>query len=98
MKIAHILAQKPSSTGSGIYLSETIRAFAEEGAEQALVAGIAPGEEYRFPDGVGFFPVVFETEGLPFPVCGRAWRRLQTARAAPAPPAGRTKTASPNPQ
>ena len=70
MKIAHILAQKPSSTGSGIYLSETIRAFAEEGAEQALVAGIAPGEEYRFPDGVGFFPVVFETEGLPFPVCG----------------------------
>lgn len=70
MKIAHILAQKPSSTGSGIYLAETIRAFAEDGAQQAVVAGIGPGESYSFPEGVSFFPVVFESEELPFPVCG----------------------------
>lgn len=70
MKIAHILAQKPSSTGSGIYLSETIRAFAADGAQQAVIAGIAPGEEYVFPEGVSFFPVVFESDALPFPVCG----------------------------
>lgn len=70
MKIAHILAQKPSATGSGIYLAETIRAFAAQGAQQALIAGIAPGENYDFPEGVSFFPVVYESESLPFPVCG----------------------------
>lgn len=70
MRIAHIIAQKPSSTGSGIYLAETIRAFASQGAEQAIVAGIMPGEEYRFPEGVSFFPVIFDTEAVPFPVCG----------------------------
>ena len=70
MKIAHILAQKPAATGSGIYITETIRAFAAEGAEQALIAGIGPHEEYSFPDGLAFYPVIFESEALPFPVVG----------------------------
>lgn len=70
MRIAHIIAQKPSSTGSGIYLSETMRAFAAEGAQQAVIAGIAAGESYSLPKGVSFFPVEFEAGSLPFPVCG----------------------------
>lgn len=70
MRILHITAQKPDSTGSGVYLAELVRGFARMGAEQAVVAGIAPGERPSFPQGVLFRPVVFQTEELPFPVVG----------------------------
>lgn len=70
MRILHITAQKPDSTGSGVYLAELVRGFARMGAEQAVVAGIAPGEQPSFPEGVLFRPVVFQTEELPFPVVG----------------------------
>lgn len=70
MKILSISAQKPSSTGSGIYLTELVRAFSELGMEQLVVAGIYPGEKTIFPEDVRFFPVFFKTELLPFPICG----------------------------
>ena len=40
MKILSITAQKPNSTGSGVYLTEVVRQFAKEGHEQAVVAGV----------------------------------------------------------
>lgn len=70
MRILHVSAQKPDSTGSGVYLHETVTALARTGAEQLVIAGIAPEDSPSFPEGVGFRPVVFETEQLPFPVVG----------------------------
>lgn len=70
MRILSVTAQKPMFTGSGVYMTELMRAMGKLGAEQAVVAGIAAGEEMQLPDGVQAFPVYFESEALPFPVCG----------------------------
>lgn len=70
MRILNISAQKPSGTGSGTALSELIRAFAAQGHEQAVIAGITKEDAVSLPDGVRFYPVYFETAELPFPVVG----------------------------
>lgn len=70
LRILNITAQKPDSTGSGVFLAETVRAFASLGCEQAVIAGIGPDDDPRFPEGVLFCPVRFETPALPFPVVG----------------------------
>lgn len=70
MKILSISAQKPGETGSGIVFGALIRAFAAQGHEQAAVAGIAQGDQVSLPEGVAFYPVVFDTPDLPFPVVG----------------------------
>lgn len=70
MKILSISAQKPGETGSGIVFGALIRAFAAQGHEQAAVAGIAQGDQVSLPKGVAFYPVIFETPRLPFPVVG----------------------------
>ena len=70
MKILSISAQKPGGTGSGIVFGALIRAFAAQGHEQAAVAGIAQGDQVSLPEGVDFYPVVFDTPSLPFPVVG----------------------------
>ena len=43
MRILNITAQKPDSTGSGIYLSELVRELEKEGHTQAVIAGVYPG-------------------------------------------------------
>ena len=70
MRILSISAQKPDSTGSGVYMTELIRAFADKGYEQGAVAGIGPEDRPELPEGIRFCPVRFETEDLPFPVAG----------------------------
>ena len=40
MKILSITAQKPHSTGSGVYLTELVNAFDRLGHSQAVSAGI----------------------------------------------------------
>lgn len=70
MRLLHITAQKPDSTGSGVYLAEFAAACARAGCEQAVVAGIGPDDDPALPEGAAFFPVRFKTEELPFPVCG----------------------------
>ncbi|MGI6535851.1 MAG: glycosyltransferase [Eggerthellaceae bacterium] len=69
-RILNITAQKPDNTGSGVFLAENVRAFHALGCEQAVIAGIGPNDEPRFPEGVLFRPVRFETPRLPFPVVG----------------------------
>ena len=56
LRILNITAQKPDSTGSGVFLAETVRAFASLGCEQAVIAGIGPDDDPRFPEGVLFCP------------------------------------------
>lgn len=70
MKILSISAQKPNSTGSGVYMTELIRAFGFLGHEQAVIAGINPDDEISFPAKVSFSPVSFKSERIPFPVVG----------------------------
>lgn len=70
MKILVITAQKPDSTGSGVYVAETVRAFSSAGHDVTLVAGIDAADEVSLPEGVAFHPVRFHTPELPYPVCG----------------------------
>lgn len=70
MRILSITAQKPSSTGSGVYLTEVVKALDMEGHQQAVVAGITHDDAPVFPAGTAFYPVYYETEELPFPVAG----------------------------
>lgn len=45
MKILSIIAQKPSSTGSGIYLNELVRYFKNMGHEQEIICAIYENDE-----------------------------------------------------
>lgn len=70
MKILSIITQKPSSTGSGIYLTEILKSYQHLGEEQAVICGLT--KEDKLPDipSVDFFPVYYESEELPYPVLG----------------------------
>lgn len=70
MRILSITAQRPDSTGSGVYLTGLVNGFACLGEEQAVVAGIDAGETVQFPGNTKFYPVHYQTEELPFPVLG----------------------------
>ena len=70
MRILTISAQKPNSTGSGVYLTELIHSFSLMGNENALVCGIADGETITTEGMEKVYPVYFNTEELPFPVVG----------------------------
>ena len=70
MKILSITAQKPNSTGSGVYLTELMKEFEKLGHKQAIVAGISMGEEISLPFEANVYPVQFMSKDLPFPVCG----------------------------
>lgn len=70
MKILTISAQKPDSTGSGIYLSELVKSFRKMGIENAVVCGIDKNDEPLWENDVRFYPVHFRTDALPFAVAG----------------------------
>ncbi len=70
MRILSITAQKPNSTGSGVYLTELVKEYAGDGHEQAVVAGIYEEDKVELPDGVLFYPVYFYSEKLPYPIAG----------------------------
>ena len=70
MRILCISAQKPDSTGSGVYLAETVRSMIAAGHEVAVIAGIDRDDRSELPDGCRFFPVRYRTDELPFSVCG----------------------------
>ena len=70
MNILSITAQKPESTGSGIYLTELVRTFAARGHRQAVVAGIYRDDEPQLAEGTEFYPVYFSSGALPFYIAG----------------------------
>lgn len=65
MKILSITAQKPNSTGSGVYLTELVKEYAAMGHVQAVVAGVYEEDEVEFPEGVMFYPVYFNEGNVP---------------------------------
>lgn len=70
MRILCISAQKPDSTGSGVYLAETVASLAAAGHQLAVIAGIDKDDSPQLALDVEFLPVRFRTPELPFPVCG----------------------------
>lgn len=70
MRILSITAQKPNSTGSGVYLTEVVKELHQLGHEQAVIAGVYEGEELPFSEDTLVYPVYFETGALPFPIVG----------------------------
>lgn len=70
MRILSITAQKPNSTGSGVYLTELVREFAAAGHVQAVVAGVYRDDAVELPAGAVLYPVYFDTPDLPFPIVG----------------------------
>lgn len=70
MKILSITAQKPTSTGSGVYLTELVKELDALGHEQAVVGGIYRDDEVEFPEGVRFDPVYFQSEKIPYNIVG----------------------------
>lgn len=71
MRILCVTAQKPDSTGSGVYLAETARCMAQAGHDVGVVCGVGASDDIAsLPDGTWVRPVRFQTPRLPFPVCG----------------------------
>lgn len=85
MRILSVLAQKPSSTGSGVYLSELVRCFKKMGHEQEIICAMYEGEinnykcmgEHCEPENRRgelcepvYNPVIFNTEELPIKIAG----------------------------
>lgn len=72
MRILNISAQKPDSTGSGVFLAEMVRCMRRAGHDVAVVCGAAPEDDpaASLAEVVLVRPVRFETDALPFPVCG----------------------------
>ncbi len=70
MRILSVTAQRPDSTGSGVYLTELVRGFARLGHEQAAIVGLGAEDEAVLPGGAQCYPVRYSTRELPFPVLG----------------------------
>ncbi|MEG0894175.1 MAG: glycosyltransferase family 4 protein [Oscillospiraceae bacterium] len=70
MKILSITAQMPNSTGSGIYLTELVKAFDKLGNKQAVIAGITKNDIVNFNCNALFFPIYYNTNELPFNIVG----------------------------
>ena len=70
MRILSVTAQKPDSTGSGVFLSELVKGFDALGCRQAVICGVTETDPLPFPSHIRVFPVYYNTPELPFPVCG----------------------------
>ena len=70
MKILTISAQKPNSTGSGVYLMELVKSFCKKGFQNVIVCGIDKDDILEEEEGIIYEPVYFQTKDLPFPVVG----------------------------
>lgn len=76
MNILHVTAQKPAATGSGIYLTKLAQSLCElkSVGRQGILAGVYAEDlsalRSALPAGATLFPVVFDSEKLPFHIFG----------------------------
>lgn len=70
MRILNLSAQKPGSTGSGVYLTELAAGLRRLGQETAVLAGVTREDAVCFDPETPFFPVYYQSDALPFPVLG----------------------------
>lgn len=75
-RILQVLAQKPSSTGSGIYFQALVKEMKRRGYPQAALAATTQEEvgAWEWDGEVPFYPVVFQRAALPFPIPGMSDR------------------------
>lgn len=72
-KVLHLLAQRPSLTGSGVTLDRLVRLAAAAGWQQRVVVGVPASEAFPRVGGLAPEQVLalrFESRELPFPVAG----------------------------
>ena len=72
-RILHILSQRPSRTGSGVTLDSIVRLAKEMGYDQRVVVGTPKEDDHPVVGTLAkehIFPLVFESEKLPYPVPG----------------------------
>lgn len=69
-RILHIISQQPGKTGSGIYLQSLLREGRKKGHIQGLVAGVTLDDNVQLYNVDNFYPVIFDSEELPFPIVG----------------------------
>ena len=79
MRILNVTAQKPDSTGSGVYLAEMVRCEVELGYEAAVVCGVDVEDVLSFSETVDVFPVRFGGGDISFPVVGMSDEMPYTA-------------------
>ena len=60
MRILSVTAQKPDSTGSGVFLTELVKGFDALGMEQAVICGVTEADKLPFPDHIAVFPVYYK--------------------------------------
>lgn len=70
MKILHVLAQLPGSTGSGVYYSNVIEGFKKYGHRQKAVFADQDDFYWNLLNSKDQYPVTFKSEELPFPIVG----------------------------
>lgn len=69
MKILHVISQKPSDTGSGVYAINVIRQLENMGYKQALICAIEEKENIEISN-IDVYPVKFSSKNIPFNVVG----------------------------
>lgn len=70
MKILSVIAQKPSSTGSGVYLTELVRCFSEMGHIQEVVCACYEEDIVRDEQNIHYNKIIFNTATIPFYIAG----------------------------
>ena len=70
MRILHCLAQLPANTGSGVYYFTLVNGMEKKGHKNALIYGIQSPFSSGFSKEIQQYPVIFNTEELPFPIAG----------------------------
>ena len=70
MRILSVTAQKPDSTGSGVFLTELVKGFSALNCPQAVVCGTVAGDVLPFVPEIATYPVYYGSDAVPFPVCG----------------------------
>ena len=72
MRVLSITAQKPTATGSGVYLSEVVKCLSVLGHDQAIVYGRSPEDSTPEIQDLAnsAYPITFEEGDLNFPIAG----------------------------
>lgn len=70
MRILHVIAQLPATTGSGIYYRNLIHGFKTYHHDQRAVFACQDGEGFDFLPIGSQYPVEFKSSMLPFPIPG----------------------------
>ena len=70
MRVLSIIAQKPNSTGSGVYLTEIVRCFKELGMKQEVICACYKDDEIYDTENVKYNKLIFNEKDIPIKIAG----------------------------